>query len=83
MYSERYGSWFKEKPVPVKTSPRVIVFMVGGMTMSEMRCAYEVTQANKTFEIIIGTLLTYFCINSKAKFKMSELIRWILFSYLA
>ncbi|XP_073834799.1 protein ROP-like [Musca autumnalis] len=54
--SVRYGKWNKDKTqAQVKNVPRLIVFIVGGVCMSEMRSAYEVTNAVKNWEVIIGS----------------------------
>ncbi|ESO04207.1 hypothetical protein HELRODRAFT_187018 [Helobdella robusta] len=56
--SARYGQWHKERTnqMNVKSSgPRLIVFIIGGMCMSEMRCAYEVSSALKNWDVVIGS----------------------------
>ncbi|KAG8238719.1 hypothetical protein J437_LFUL015277 [Ladona fulva] len=52
----RYGHWHKDKgQQTVKNVPRLIVFVIGGACFSEIRCAYEVTNALKNWEVIIGS----------------------------
>ena len=54
--SARYGHWHKDKgQQTIKNVPRLIVFVVGGACFSEVRCAYEVTNALKNWEVIIGS----------------------------
>ncbi|KOB72788.1 Protein ROP [Operophtera brumata] len=48
----RYGHWHKDKAQQtIKNVPRLIVFVVGGLCFSEIRCAYEVTAAVKNWEL--------------------------------
>ncbi|CAG4940190.1 unnamed protein product [Parnassius apollo] len=54
--SVRYGHWHKDKAQQtINNVPRLIVFVVGGICFSEIRCAYEVTAALKNWEVIIGS----------------------------
>ena len=57
--SNRYGHWHKDKGAEPnrKNVPRLIVYVMGGFTLSEARAGYEVTSDKKNWEIIVGKWL--------------------------
>lgn len=55
IFSVRFRSLHNNKIQQLnKNVSRIIIFIIGGMTFSEMRSAYEVTKNSKNWEVIIG-----------------------------
>lgn len=56
--SSRFGNWRQDGKSTGKSDrkvPRLIIFIAGGMTYSEMRCAYEVSKINENYGFIVGS----------------------------
>jgi len=44
-----------DRPSTNQSRPRLIVFIVGGVTYSEIRCAYEIQEEYKKWQVYIGS----------------------------
>ena len=44
----------QQSQVAKKAGPTIIIFIVGGMTYSEMRAIYEVSKATTDCEVVLG-----------------------------
>lgn len=54
-FSARYRNFLNNKiQQPKKNVSRIIVFIIGGVTFSEIRSAYEIAENLTNWEIIIG-----------------------------
>ena len=78
--SGRYGGWHsKEKDATIqKNVPRVLVYIMGGVTFSEFRVGYEITNDRKSWEVIVGKLLFF----SYSNHYLYDHISYDLFRYL-
>lgn len=52
-----FGKWHNQKQT--QASKRMIVFIIGGMSYSELRSAHVISKNNKSWEIIIGSTEIY------------------------
>lgn len=50
----RYGQWHKDKAQQQRNGPRLIFIVLGGISYSEMRSAYEVANQYKNCEVMVG-----------------------------
>ena len=73
--SNRYGNWHKDKKdqTAAKTVPRILVFIAGGTTYSEMRAGYEVSADKKNWEIVMGECFGHYFSHNTI---MCSIARW-------
>ena len=56
--SARYGQWHNRGQGGAATQrnvPRLIAFIIGGITYSELRVCYELTKLNPKWDLVVGS----------------------------
>jgi len=60
--SVRYGQWHSRgqgNPAAQRSVPRLMIFVIGGLSFSEMRTCYEIQKTNTKWDLLVGS--THLC----------------------